>query len=144
MSNRPSNYSIGLQHCVRRNLHAHQETVNALVLGTRRNGWALPETERRPRRDAGTFRDVETETTTLPVSYYKSAAKRYYTHMQSYLARVVTVACFTSLFIESDILSLWTRLSTHQRRTVGMDAQRSCNVYLQSTLQSFIDKNYSI
>ena len=93
MSN--SNYSRlttykARSHCVQRHLHAHQETVNAMVLGTRRK-WPRPKRDRdvcllRPRRDryVDNFsrdetetrrcyvsrpyrdRDVDTETTTLP------------------------------------------------------------------------------
>jgi len=77
MSN--SNYRLttskARSHCVRRHLHAHQETVDALVLGTRRK-WPRPRRDRetrrwyvfRPSRD----RDVETETTTLTTSRLQS------------------------------------------------------------------------
>ena len=45
---------------------------------------------------------------------------------QSYLAWVVTVACFASFFVEGVPLSIWTPLSTCHRRTASVGAQRSC------------------
>jgi len=78
MSN--SNYSIGLQRLkpvytalrIRCHLHAHQETVNALVLGTRRK-WP------RPRRD----RDetlVRLETVSRPRRRDRGHNPAYYHH----------------------------------------------------------------
>jgi len=92
MSN--SNYSIGLQcrkaclHCVRRHLHAHQETVNDWSWARDVNGRDRDETETPASRDRevdnfsrdetetrrwyvsrpSRGRDVETETTTLVAS----------------------------------------------------------------------------
>jgi len=68
------NTSKARSHCLRRHLHAHQETAKLHVLGTTRK-WPRPRRDRdvcpqRPRRnrDVDNFsrdRDVETETTTL-------------------------------------------------------------------------------
>ena len=50
-----------------------------------------------------------------------------------YLARIVTVARFTSFVVESEILSLWTRYGTRHCRTVWIDAERFWNTFEAST-----------
>jgi len=38
-----------------------------------------------------------------------------------YLARIIAAARFTASVVESEILTLWTRFSTHRYRTVWID-----------------------